>query len=104
MRRHSRPSTTSPDGEIGRRSGLKIRSPLRGVWVRLPLRAPILNNVDTYTEYSYSVLLEFPDGSKQVVWLGATSREEAKKEVAGTGVKCVYEHKAFTVVERVSIE
>jgi hypothetical protein len=30
----------SPDGEIGRRSGLKIRRPLPVVGVQVPLRAP----------------------------------------------------------------
>ena len=30
----------SPDGEIGRRSGLKIRRPARAVGVQVPLRAP----------------------------------------------------------------
>ncbi len=29
-----------PDGEIGRRSGLKIRGPERAVGVQVPLRAP----------------------------------------------------------------
>ena len=29
-----------PDGEIGRRSGLKIRGPERVVGVQVPLRAP----------------------------------------------------------------
>jgi hypothetical protein len=35
------PNGKSPDGEIGRRSGLKIRSPSMGVGVQVPLRAPI---------------------------------------------------------------
>ena len=32
--------TESPDGEIGRRSGLKIRGPETAVGVQVPLRAP----------------------------------------------------------------
>ena len=33
-------SASSPDGEIGRRSGLKIRRSLPSVGVQVPLRAP----------------------------------------------------------------
>src|ERR1700678_3805645 len=38
---------TSPDGEIGRRSGLKIRSPSMGVGVQVPLRAPVESTIWT---------------------------------------------------------
>jgi hypothetical protein len=32
-----------PGGEIGRRKGLKILFPARGVWVQVPPRAPLIN-------------------------------------------------------------
>ena len=35
-----------PRWRNGRRSGLKPRGPLKGVWVRIPLSVPVSRNVD----------------------------------------------------------